>query len=84
MAERYKSFSPPSEGGEGEEGGEEGKEGEEGKGAEFCLVERCTAEGEVVLWLREVFKTAGEKYKEKYNIKPDPKMLHILMHARVC
>ena len=70
MAERYKSFTPPEV--------EEGKEG-----GQFCLVERCTAEGEVVLWLREVFKTAAEKYKAKYNIEPDQKLLPILMHARV-
>ena len=47
-------------------------------------MERCTAESEVVLWLREVFKTAGEKYREKYNIIPNDKLLGILMHAQVC
>ena len=79
MAERYKSFSPPSSPSEGGEGGGEGEKA----GGDFCLVERCTAEGEVVLWLREVFKTAAKKYKDKYNIEPEPKMLHVLMHARV-
>ena len=34
--------------------------------------------------MREVFKTVGEKYREKYNIIPNDKLLGILMHAQVC